>query len=425
MSTIDESINTNNNTKFVDKEEREKILEKSRKLEFNNKVAEQPILLPDHVFIKKFKDLGIDEILASVVDPASSAVGNALLSPELKNYILPFTGPAAEKFIFFARHMLEARGIYKTTHEKIRKPYKYYLKEGVKHGAGNLVKDIVYHDPIYTSLMYAGLILFPEVHPSVISFVDYLVSVPLAVGLDVIIDEKRHKKITKNIIKAGFQSEKYYEAKFDVLKEMDPTIVLDELINDFNLKRSGTVTYTDTYFDIESEGFSGRKISMRLRQREKRDYEKEDPSWIHKEEFSYDNKIASLQIVYTRVKEDKGNTKNPDQCRYFPAKKEKLYAILDPNTKSLEDITDNKILNIAKHRIISDSRKTITFDRTIARNNELAICTDKVMADRPYYRLELKVYKDTNILKQAMRYIMVNFPLAVEQTTHSKNDTWL
>ncbi len=412
MSTLENKLNNkDNNNELIIKEQ----------LEFNQRAAEQPILLPENAFIKKFKDLGVDEILAAFIDPASSAVGNMFLPTALKPYILPITGPVAEKAIFILRHALEAKGIYKTTPEKIRKPYNFYLKEGVKHGAENLVKDIIYHDPIYITLMYAGLTLFPNVHPSIISFADYLVSVPMAVGLDVMVDEIRHKKTTNKLIKAGFHHEKYYESRFRVLKEKDPSVALEEFMEEFNLTSSGTVMYKDTYCDINSQGFSGRELSMRLRQREKRDFEKENPVWIEEGEFLDSDNITSLQITYTRAREDKGHKNTIDQCRYFPVRKEKLYALIDPNTKSLEDITDTKILNIIKDRLLSNKTKEITFERTIARNGELAICTDKVVTDRPYYILELKVYKDTNLLKQAMRYIMVNFPLAVEQTTYGKN----
>jgi adenylate cyclase class IV len=420
MQTIEDKLNINSNTNLVCINSNTK-QETNTKLELDIRASQQPIYLPDNAFIAKFKDLGIDELLAAFIDPASSAVGNLLLPQELKQYVLPVTGPAAEKAIFILRHAFEAKGIYKTTPKKIRKPYKFYLKEGVKHGAENLVKDLVYHDPIYIGLMYAGLTLFPEIHPSVISFADYLISVPMAVGIDVMIDELRHKKTTKNIVKSGFHKEKYYESRFRVLKEKDPKEALEDFMQEFNLQSCGTVTYKDTYFDINSKGFSGREVSMRLRQREKRDFEKENKEWIQEGEFSNNNNITSLQITYTRAREHKGNKNTPDQCRYFPVKKEKLYAILDPNAKTLEDITDNKILHLAKSKIIDNKTKEITFERTIARNGELAICTDKVVANRPYYILELKVYKNTNLLKQAMRYIMVNFPLAVEQTTYGKN----
>ncbi len=384
------------------------------------KIAEQPIYLPDNLFIAKLKDLGVDEFMAFFADPISTGITKAALSANAAAKWIPVSGPIAEKLIFLGRHMIEAKKIYKSTPEKSRKPYGYYLKDGIKHGFVNMTKDLIYHDPLYAGLMVLGMQL-TEIHPSLLSLADYVLSVPAAVAIDVGVDYARHTHNIHKLKKAGFTAEKYYESRFFILNEKNPNDVLEMLMKEFNLDFTGTVRYTDRYFDVDDKGLSGRTVRMRIRNRQMREFEK--GLWARTSEGFKQEESNMLQIVYTRAKEQK--TKN-DQCRYYPSKKEKVYAIINPDATSIDQITDDKIRAIGKKLLVSDKKyKPIIFNRGVARDQEAAICVDNMYSDRPFYVLEDKVYTDTRLQKEIMRFIMVECPVVAKQTTYGKFESMI
>jgi hypothetical protein len=64
----------------------------------------------------------------------------------------------------------------------------------------------------------------------------------------------------------------------------------------------------------------------------------------------------------------------------------------------------------------------VFFERTTIRNHNLIICIDKIEKGKPYYIVELKVQKDKKLLREAMRYLMVECPIAAVQTTQGKSE---
>jgi hypothetical protein len=63
------------------------------------------------------------------------------------------------------------------------------------------------------------------------------------------------------------------------------------------------------------------------------------------------------------------------------------------------------------------------FDRYLVRNEEMLISVDEVFANaepvrRPYWVMEIKVRKNLDLMKKAMRFAMLKLP--VVQTTRSK-----
>ena len=66
--------------------------------------------------------------------------------------------------------------------------------------------------------------------------------------------------------------------------------------------------------------------------------------------------------------------------------------------------------------------KSVRFARSIARRypEGLFVSVDKVDDTRPFFLVELKVYKDLKLLKEGMRFVMTEFP--VTQITHSKEE---
>ena len=90
----------------------------------------------------------------------------------------------------------------------------------------------------------------------------------------------------------------------------------------------------------------------------------------------------------------------------------------------LEDIQDGKARARFVKALHKDEQEVtdFTFSRTLVRNSALLATTDRVYHQeaRPFYVLELKVRENTELLKEAMRYVMIEFP--VLQTTYGKLD---
>jgi len=128
--------------------------------------------------------------------------------------------------------------------------------------------------------------------------------------------------------------------------------------------------------------------------------------------------MQTAQIVFTRASEI--TQTEMSQHRFFPIKKEKLFFVLDQKMPTnLDDIKDKKAKKLLKSLIHKKTRSPrIRFEREIANDPKLLVSVDFINAKRPYYLLELKTYKNTKLLKEAMRYVMTEFP--VVQTTHSK-----
>jgi hypothetical protein len=382
------------------------------------KSADKPIDLPDKPFIAKIKDFGSDEVLAAGVDPISTTVMDAVLSRSLKQYVLPFVGPITEKIMFFPRHIWSTRKIYVETPKDRRRKFSYYLKDGLKHGYSNLMKDIMYHDPIYVLIMWFGL-LYTTIAPGILSVASYVIGILAAAGIDVGKDEIKHKMYKKDLKNNGFIEEQYYESRFYIFTRKNPDEVIAKMSKKFGLHERSTIRYNDEYYFHKLPQYSGRIARFRLRSRDRRGFEKDNTLWGEN-----DKKVNTLQVTFTTAQEHK---KDIDQCRYFPSKKEKLYMLLPHDVKNLRasiNSFDESTRKIIRQMLGSEATpySRISFERTVVSNNELALCVDKVRAKELVYIVELKVYKDTNLLKQAMRYLMVECPIAALQTTRGKSD---
>jgi hypothetical protein len=154
---------------------------------------------------------------------------------------------------------------------------------------------------------------------------------------------------------------------------------------------------------------NGRKPKIRLRER-----------------VRGDEAIRTCQLVYTRSRENaekKGilSRPRPEQFRYFVARKDKFYRMLEaPMPLEIEAIpfAPTRIM-LSKYLDKTEPLPPeIVFHRTYVHDPELLVSVDRVRTERAFYVLELKVYKDVDLLRQAMRYVMMEYsPL---QTTHSK-----
>jgi hypothetical protein len=377
--------------------------------------AEQPIQLPEHPYITSLKNFGVGEILAGGIDLGTTTLANSLLSEAARMVWLPWVGPVTEKGVFYLRTLVKAKKIHDTTPESKRRPLSYYVREGLKEGSDDLIKDITIHDPLYVGFMYAGL-HFTDIHPAFLSFSSYITGVLIAAGVDCAKNEAQFTRKKKQLKAAGFGHEQYFEARFLIHSDFDAEDAIHHFRQQFHIGDPVTTHYHDQYFQHNIVSYSGRTPKLRLRSRERRPYEQDDAVYGSDPDF-----VTSMQITFTKAREQK--KKEIDQYRFFPAEKEKMWAIL-PRIASPADIPDKTLRDIVG-KLIYKPLGTLDFDRTVAKNEELSLCTDRMSFERPFYILEVKVYKDTRLLQEAMRYIMAELPVVVQQTTHGKSDLFI
>jgi len=362
-----------------------------------------PIELPDSAYVASLKDFGGDELLAGGIDIGATALVNAFANPLWKNYALPFVGPVFEKGVFFVRHAVRAANTFRTTPVRIRQPFSFYLKAELKGGSDNLMKDLIFHDPLYIGGMAAGLHFLPDVPPYVLSALIYSTAVLGVAGIDVGKNTLLFKRKKKILHQAGFESEKFYEARFFVDRKQNPDQALEGIIREFQLGKPHIHEYHDTYFETSLPVYNSRKPRMRFRSRQKEG----------------DESYHSVQIVYTKANERK---KGIDQVRYFVVEKEKIYFLLDEPITRVEQTINQ--LRVVLNRSVAPNPyySSVSFKRTVASNDELSVCVDAVVNDRPFYLVELKVWKDLTLLQKAMRYVMVECPIVATHITHGKRD---
>jgi hypothetical protein len=234
--------------------------------------------------------------------------------------------------------------------------------------------------------MLTFLFTFPETPVFMISLASFVLSVLLATVLDVAQAEIRFYWRLYRLRRQGYEHEAYLEARFVMRPTDDPDTVLAELAEKFKLTITEEWTYDDVYYKNSLPILNGRKPKVRIRCRTRDD-----------------RQVKSSQVLFTHSVENKGEL---DQFRYFVAAKTKLYRTAEVPTPP----------NCA-----SEARPNIKFRRRFAKGGDavdLFISVDRVDADQPFYILEIKTYADRNLLRQAMRYVMMEY--SPELTTHSK-----
>jgi hypothetical protein len=384
----------------------------------DKKIVEQPILLPENPFITSLKDFGLDELLCAGVDLIATGLTGLAIQGPARLAVLPLIGPVLEKGIFFARHARNANRTYKTTPEQVRQTKSFYFKQGIKHGSVNLFKDLTIHDPIYSLGVFAGLQYLPDVPPLVLSLTSYVIGILTVAGIDVVNGERKFKKLKKSLAQQGFSYEKYWESRFLIRADKDPEEVMEKLSEEFGLTLRGSSKFQDIYLQNTLPDFNGRTGKLRLRSRGRREHEKENAKWGPDAEA-----IHTLQVVYSRARE---NGNKHEQFNYFPVEKTKMCCFLPSRTKTLEEIPEQVTRDFARKLSAPEPHYgEVVFERNLTNSEELAVCTDKVRAEKPCYLLELKVFDNLNLLQQAMRYVMLECPIVALQTTRGKGDIFV
>lgn len=369
----------------------------------NSDLLKHPIRVPANPFWDVFKRFGRDEMIAMALNVAGTVLFTWLVSIveidiALRGLILSFAGPVVEKFGFFPGHFKDALELYRTTSpEKREKLSKYYM-DAVKNGSVSLMEDILVHDPLYVILMYLGMTVYPETPPWLLAIVSFVVALFGVAAGEVAVNEIRYLLKQLRLKRLGFEKEKYYECRFFISAERKPVEVLERMSEKFGLTVKEKGTYEDRYFKTRGlPGYSGRDVKFRLRHR-----------------VVGDKEVRTAQVVYKRTAEMARSELS--QFRFFPQKKHKYYFV-HQTPEILDDTVRDYVLSIVR-----GDAKTIRFKRTIARDypNGLFVSIDDVSAGRPFFLVELKVYKDLRLLKRGMRFIMREFP--VIQTTYGKEE---
>ncbi|MGV8169016.1 MAG: hypothetical protein ACP5N3_03090 [Candidatus Nanoarchaeia archaeon] len=392
------------------------------------KAVEEPIKLPDSSFVTSLKSFGKDELYAGIIDIGSTTLAAAVLKEAARNKILPFVGPVVEKGIFLVTHVVDAGKIHKRTPKHVRQPYSFYLKQGLKEGSENLIKDLMFHDPIYMGVMWLGLHVIPKISMDIasihmddikapfLSIASYGLGIVGVAFIDMAKDKILYNRKINNMKDIGFQVEQYYESRFHIPHTEHPLEVIEKFQKQFGLGAAVTNEYHDMYFESSLKKHNGKTAKVRFRSRTRREAKaspNEEDEWLH-----------TAQIIYTKAKEQKTKV---DQARYFPVRKEKMYYILpEIKTQSIDALADGNLkIYLESIRAPEPYYRSISFERTMCWEKELLLCSDNVPMQRPYFILEFKVRNDLKLLREAMRFLMVEYPIVAVQTTHGKSDIFI
>ena len=382
-------------------------------IKLDKRVADQPIELPSSPFWDVFKKFGRDEAIAMIINVTGTAGLEYFLSTPFastlsagtKEMALTVAGPVVEKAGFFPGHLKEAWDAYRAAPADKRDPLSTYFKKAVKGGSKSLLQDIIVHDPVYMGLMYAGLKFHPETPAWIIATTSFVAAVFAVAGLEIGANELLYKRYKGALQKAGFGTESYLESRFLIDAEKQPEEVIENIVGRFNLSKVKIGQYHDRYFGNTLPHYNNRSPLLRLRRRVIEDEGRE---------------VKSAQIVYTRASEIVG--KEPEQFRYFPQQKDKLYFLLDQRMpENIDEIDDERVRRILKRAQREEDYIDVHFERTVASSpSTLLVSADQVQQASPFYVLELKTFKDKRLLREAMHYVMKEFP--VLQTTYRKLD---
>jgi hypothetical protein len=356
----------------------------------DKKLASEPIILPDSPFWEIFNDFGKDELIALIINTVGTGAISAISKDPL---LLSVFGPLVEKIGFFVGSSQEALQVYRTTSPEERKHKMSYLMDAVKNGMPNLMKDIIFHDPIYTALMLMGLEAFPDTSAWLLSMIAFLLSVGAITGGEVAVKEAFYKSQTRYLERKGFELEQHLEARFAV-KGVDPQELIIQLASFFNLGEIHTSTYHDQYFQTTLKPYNAREPVIRLRQRTEQG-----------EELG----SSKVQVVYTKASEVVNG--QPEQYNYFPVSKDKFSFPVD-----------EQIPKFVGKMVTDDDPHEVSFTRTYANiPGELLISVDLVNG-QPYTVVEIKSFRKNKqaveTMIMVMRHIMSQYD--VIQTTHSK-----
>jgi len=391
--------------------------------------SKEPIEIPKHPIYEVFSDFGKTQMFGLITGAICAGtmehfVNYNTFMKKYEKFFISGVGPIVEKGLFVARRLAMEYGEHKKDIKLEKKEIKSLearLKNGLIVGSQDALKDFVGHDPMYFLTMIAGQSVYPDTPAWLISIASTIAAVGMVSVAEVGINETRYTMLKNKFKKTGFNSDSYYESRFLIDSEVDPRIVLDSVSKKFNLGNYETWHYHDRYLDNKLKQYSARVPKLRLRLRRSEDTGRT---------------LMTAQATYSRAAEivQKGFC----QHRYFPIKKDKIYYILNPETvidgniqeenmpnnlseikqdnvrKLLEKYSNgNVICDVEYERMKTHNKSSIMASADFVKGNE----NEKA----PYHVIELKTVKETDLLKEAIYYVLKKFP-QVQQTTFDKPD---
>lgn len=330
-------------------------------------MTEKLIEVSKNPFLMELKDFGGAEAVAGITNVAATGLVHLLTANPMA---LTLAGPVLEKAGFFGWEAIKAIG---------QENYLTALKQSIRNGMGNLAADICVHDPMYVALMAYG-VSNDVAAPEVLSLLSFLAALPAAAGMKYVVGEGLHFLGKK---RSGFEWEKFYESRF--LCEDDPERVIDGLSRHFVLDNADEREYKDQYRTCRMPSFSGRLPRVRERTIEER---------------------TNLELIYTLNKRE---SPEDSEWNYFVTRKEKGRMPID-----------------RKHgwyirRQIGEPTTRVKFNRESVYGDELRACMDTVLlGGEEKHVLELKVYRDTKMLCEAIQMLRMD-GYKVRATTQPKD----
>lgn len=371
---------------------------------------------PENPLVSFGKQLGRDEIYAAILSAVFTAVAYAIIdflsngdpSLWLTATVLPLVGPVLEKPGLVAHYVGEGVRDWRAQGGPLSGHIKRCLTDG---RAWRTVRaDVLYHDPAYTALMALGIAVFAPssaVQVGLLTVIAFFGAVTVAALLEVAYVELRYKMYVKGLRQKGFETEDYYEVRYQLIEppqDREAEQILDDMAAKFGLTERYNFSYEDKYFVAYGlRGFNHRSATLRFRDRRTGD--------------GSELCQRSLQAVYTHPREVRDAGVSLYRC--FPVRKQKHYQRLENDTPfgdALRAFQGGTGLASAR------DLNVVRFRRLAARDpNGLYVSID-VVGERPVLVIEIKVRNDLQLLKQASDFVAMRYPVA--GTTLSKAE-WL
>jgi|GEM_PF-1033120 len=379
--------------------------------DLERRIALDPIHLPANPYWEVIRDFGSDELVSLALTVAGTVAmtdlidsNTLVLTPAQRNLALSFIGPIAEKFGFLPRPFMKAWRVYRTMPSEHRDSLGYYMGKAARECSRNLAWDILVQDLLlYVPAMHTVLKKYPDTTPWLLSVGIILAATAAVSVLQVAVTEGTYAKYKHQLTRAGFEFEPLVDANFFVSCECDPKELIEDMAKRFGLSDLREIDYQDRYFRSSLPQYSGRVPSLRLRRRGN---------------YFGDRILHSAEVVYTKPREVHNHP--ADQYRYFMTRKDKLkFYFTHDIPDSMEGIQDAAAREMLTRAQKGNEFTDVSFRRTAVRDERLLVSVDHVVdCERPFYLVELKTHKHVDLLREAMRYLMLEFP--VVETTQDK-----
>lgn len=354
--------------------------------------------IPEHIIKKILKNFWVDEAIAWAFNIWWTALLNKwtreTLSQTQKNLLFTIGWPIIEKVWLFIRPMRIAWKMWSSTPVHKRKPIIRYAREAMKWWWESLMKDVLFHDPIYWVFMYYWLQANQTTNPALISFISFALAIFAVAWIERWYDEAKYTNMQLQLKKQWFWKESYYESRLFNTKNISTDEILNCLKEPFWLNEFSVRKYEDTYYKTKENMYWWRYTAMRIRKR----YCVDEPS----------NEQISTQYIFT--KPSLMTLEELDELNYFLISKDKRFHIWEVANH----------LNKWVH--IQQPTQSIDFTRTIWRNNEwllVAIDTDENDENNS---VELKVHKGHELLSIASIALLKDTFPWFKQSTNSKQE---